>query len=381
MNQFRVNSIKQGYYFSQPAYLDEGFVVLSQESPFTNELGTILARWGFSVLSSDGEPQIQYSGKVFEDKNTTHVNDTAKINEAELYLTGLEEFTAQLFKRVEEGKSITFSNVAVKVRELYEKIKTERKYLFQFNSSHQNTENSTPERVNAAHAVRSTLISLVIGIYLKLPIHRLIELGAAALVHEIGMAKLPPQVYLSREKLSQKELEVLKLHSSYGFQILKINDFPLAVCAAALEHHERENGAGYPRKLSGDKINFYSKIIAVACSYSAITASRPHQDARAGYEGVTDMLRNEGKQYNDSIVRALVFSISIYPIGQFVELSDGTKGQVVDINPEDPRFPVVQIFSEQTPDGKNKIVETAQNGICITRPLDKDEALAAVKRD
>ena len=86
-----------------------------------------------------------------------------------------------------------------------------------------------------------------------------------------------------------------------------------------------------------------------------------------------ELLKNEGKQYDDTIVRALVYSLSIYPIGLYVLLSSGRKGQVVDINPENPRFPIVQVFGELTPDGKNKVLETSQNGIYIVRPLNRDE--------
>jgi len=111
----------------------------------------------------------------------------------------------------------------------------------------------------------------------------------------------------------------------------------------------------------------------VACSYEALSAQRPHKEAKDGYTGMLELLKNEGKQYDDTIVRALVFSLSIYPIGLYVLLSSGRKGQVVDVNPENPRFPIVQIFGELTPDGKNKILETSQDGISIVRPLTREE--------
>jgi HD-GYP domain-containing protein (c-di-GMP phosphodiesterase class II) len=154
---------------------------------------------------------------------------------------------------------------------------------------------------------------------------------------------------------------------------LKSFDFPLTVTLAALEHHERENGSGYPRKLPGERISLYAKIIAVACSYEALSAQRPHKEAKDGYTGMLELLKNEGKQYDDTVVRALVYSLSIYPIGLYVLLSNGKKGQVVDVNPENPRFPIVQIFGELNPDGKNKVVETTQGGLQIVRPLTKDE--------
>jgi HD-GYP domain-containing protein (c-di-GMP phosphodiesterase class II) len=225
----------------------------------------------------------------------------------------------------------------------------------------------------AWHTVKSTIIAIIIGYQIKLPIHRLIELGVAAMLHEVGMIKLPPQIYNNNRALSPAEQKAIFTHPILAYNILKPMDFPLTICVAALEHHERENGAGYPQKLTGDKISLYAKIIAVACSYEALTSIRPHKEAKDGYTGMIDLLKNEGKQYDETIVRALVFSLSIYPIGLYVLLSNGKRGQVVDVNPENPRFPIVQVFGELTPDGKNRTLQTSQDGVSIARPLTKNE--------
>ncbi|MDR1250117.1 MAG: HD-GYP domain-containing protein, partial [Treponema sp.] len=89
--------------------------------------------------------------------------------------------------------------------------------------------------------------------------------------------------------------------------------------------------------------------------------------------GMVDLLKNEGKQYDDTVIRALVFSLSIYPIGLYVLLSNGKKGQVVDVDPENPRYPLVQVLGVLTPEGKAKIQETSQGGVHIVRPLVRDE--------
>jgi HD-GYP domain-containing protein (c-di-GMP phosphodiesterase class II) len=229
------------------------------------------------------------------------------------------------------------------------------------------------ENYLASHAVNSAINSIIIGIYFKIPIDRLIELGVAALLHEIGMVRIPPEVYMTSQPLTPPEQKAILTHPVLGYSILKASDFPLTVCIAVLEHHERENGSGYPRKLLGNKISLYAKIIAVACSYEAITTSRPYKDAKDGFTGMLDLLKNEGKQYDDRVIRALVHSLSIYPIGLYVLLSDGKKGQVVDVNPENPRFPVVQILEEPREDGKTRTLQTSSGGVTINRPLIREE--------
>jgi HD-GYP domain-containing protein (c-di-GMP phosphodiesterase class II) len=192
-------------------------------------------------------------------------------------------------------------------------------------------------------------------------------------MHEAGMLKLPTNTYLSQRPLTAHEQKAILTHPILGYSMLKSLDFPLSVCLSALEHHERENGTGYPRKLSGEKISLFSKIIAVACSYEALSSKRPHKEAKDGYTGILELLKNEGKAYDDTIVRALVLSLSIYPIGLYVLLSNGKKGQVVDVNPENPRFPIVQVFGEFTPDGKLKMIQTAADVLTIVRPLNRAE--------
>jgi HD-GYP domain-containing protein (c-di-GMP phosphodiesterase class II) len=201
----------------------------------------------------------------------------------------------------------------------------------------------------------------------------MIELGVAALVHEVGMLKLPTHMYLSQRPLTAPEQKAIMTHPILGYSMLKSLDFPLATCLAALEHHERENATGYPRRLTGEKISLYSKIIAVACSYEALSSKRPHKEAKDGHTGMLELLKNDGKQYDDTIVKALVLSLSIYPIGLYVLLSNDKKGQVIDVNPENPRFPIVQVFGEFSPDGKVKTIQTTAETITIVRPLSRSE--------
>ncbi|MDR2841824.1 MAG: HD-GYP domain-containing protein [Spirochaetaceae bacterium] len=369
MIDYSVDKIPVDYFFTEPVLLDSSYVLASPEMSMTEDFIAILKAWHIKSVHSNGSPQDSYVGAVKTVKRDvlSTLNDTGKLRDAEDFYSEFQKFTNDLFSRASVRHKINFDTVAEKIKDVCEEIKKNRRYLLQV----QKNIAANDESFLASHAVKSTVIAIIIGIYLKLPVHRLIELGVAALVHEVGMVKLPSSIYLNKGELTQKQRETIFLHPNLGFDILKSSDFPMSVCAAALEHHERENGNGYPRHISGERISIYGKIIAVACSYEAITAKRPHKEAQEAYVGITDLLRNEGKQYDDSVLRALVFSLSVYPIGQFVLLSNGKKAQVVDVNPNDPRYPIVQVLDEQTPDGKNKILETEPGGVHIEKPLEK----------
>ena len=376
MKKYVIEDVPVGSFFSEPVLLEKQFILASPEMPFTREILKALIDWDFKEVYSTGEPMEDYAAHIADTSGSVELgsasalSDNDQIVRAEEFYTAFIKYVETIFTQAAIKNELDFKSVAEKIKSACDIIREDRRFLLRVQK---NSLSSPSDNYLASHAVKSTIISIIIGSYLKLPAHRLIELGVAALLHEIGMIKLPPQIYLSKRPLQPQEKKAILSHPVLSFNLLKSFDFPLTVTLAALEHHERENGSGYPRKLTGDRINLYAKIIAVACSYEALSAQRPHKEAKDGYTGMLELLKNEGKQYDDTIVRALVYSLSIYPIGLYVLLSSGRKGQVVDVNPENPRFPIVQVFGELNPDGKNKILETSHDGISIVRPLTREE--------
>jgi len=380
MNDYDIKEIKPNSFFSKPVYLDKAFILTAPEMPFSDELINLLKKWNIKNVFSEGDSSKEYASKTTETTTTTATteegmglsqqSDSDKLKKAEDFYTSFLFFVENMFVKASVSDDLEEKTVSEKIKEIIEYIKEDRRFLMRVIK---NIEPAEGKNYLATHSVRSTIIAIIIGTYLKLPSYRLIELGVAALMHEAGMLKLPSNIYLSHRTLNPQEQKAILTHPILGYSMLKSLDFSLPVCLSALEHHERENGTGYPRKLLSEKISLYSKIIAVACSYEALSSKRPHKEAKDGYTGMLELLKNEGKQYDDTIVRALVLSLSIYPIGLYVLLSNGKKGQVVDVNPENPRFPIVQIFGEFTPDGKIKLMQTAPNVLTIVRPLNRSE--------
>jgi len=379
MKSYLVKEIKPDSFFSNIVYLDRKFILTTPEMPFNDELISNLEKWSFDSVFSEGDPHMEYtstaigSAKSGNDSQTisSQQPDDEEFEKVKTYYANFLLYVENLFIKATISDELNFKVVLEKIKDLVEYIKEERRILMMVMKDY---ELAPGKNYLAAHSVRSTIISIIIGSYLKLPNHKLIELGIAALMHEIGMLKLPSQIYLNDRPLTAQEQKVIITHPILGYTLLKSFDFPMPICLAALEHHERENATGYPRQLTSDKIGLYSKIIAVACSYDALSSRRPHKkEAKDEYTGMVELLKNADKGYDDIVVRALVLSISIYPIGLYVLLSNGKKAQVVDVNPEQPRFPIVQIFGEFTADGKIKTIQTAQDEITVVRPLNNSE--------
>jgi HD-GYP domain-containing protein (c-di-GMP phosphodiesterase class II) len=369
MQDFPITGITPGYFFSQPVFLDEGFVLTVPEVPVSAQLLRELGTWGFGAVKSAGTMQATYSVESEASSSAGH-NDDAKLTEARAFYDDIHNFARTVFSDAELKGSVSYRLIAAKMPLVIKQVQANKRYILQVEKDYADS------RIyqQASHAVRSTILSIIIGIQRKLPIHKMIELAIAAFVHEIGMVRLPVSVTNSTSDLTPAERKQIQTHPLLGFTLLKDNNFPMTVCAAAAEHHERENGSGYPRHLSGANIGEYSKIVSVACSYEAITSKRSYHLARSGFEGIIDILKNKDRGYDDATVKALVMSVSIYPIGSYVLLSNDKKAQVIDTYSANPRYPMVELVDEVSPDGKHPVVETSPVGLSIVRVLNKEQA-------
>ena len=297
-------------------------------------------------------------------------NNDIKIQDAENLYNSFLEYTKNLFSTYEIRSTLDINSITNKIKTVWNAVRYNRSFLMRV---HHLTEHSNDDNYISSHSARAAIVAMIIGTYLRLPNHRLVELGIATLLHDIGMLALPPELYLSGRSLTEQEKKLLYTHPVQSYKALQSFSFPPSVCLAVLEHHERENGSGYPRNLIGEDISQYGKIIAVACSYDALSAKRAHKEAKDHHTGIMELLNNGGKRYDSSVIRALVYSLSLYPVGLYVLLSSGEKGQVVDVNPENPRYPVVQILETQKSWEKNTTVQTSHHGVSIVRPLIREE--------
>ncbi len=380
MTAIPLKDLKADTFFNAPVYIDDSYIILTPETPMTLSLIHRLAEWEIrevltngTVIDTDSDPTESESGEANADEEkpttTKAAGDRENLSKVSVFYDQFLKYVETVFSRYVTKNEILIKELSDRVKTLCDVILENRRYILRIVSR------ATPSSnylVN--HSVRSTVLAVVLGGQLKLPPHRLIELGVAALVHEIGMVRLPPQLYMAGRQLTDTERKSITAHPILGYNILKDKQFPLSICLAALEHHERMNSTGYPRALGGDKISLYARVIAVACSYDAVTSSRPYRDAREGYAGMVDILKNDGKQYDDLVIKALVYSLSLYPIGSYVLLTNAKIGQVIDVNSDNPRYPVVLILGSRTPDGKETIIQTSESGVRILRPITREDA-------
>jgi len=153
-----------------------------------------------------------------------------------------------------------------------------------------------------SHAVSdlATAIAQQLGIEPK----SILALGTAALLHDIGKIAIPDALLHNKGPLSSTERTLVQQHPELGEKILEISPFLQELLPAIRHHHERWDGAGYPDRLSGERIPLEARIIAVAEAYDAMLVDRAYQVGRSPGEALAELQRCAGTQFDPKIVQA-----------------------------------------------------------------------------
>ena len=393
MESIEIESLRAGITYTSDLMVDSSFLILPKTAEMTDDLIKALKQWGFDQVLSDGsislggdigiskeeipenESQKEKIGenvkKAIEDSKNNAVgnSDQARMDLVRSVYEEYMNYIESVFTHYATHKEIDQEELSETVQDLCIFIKEHKRYILRVNA----TISAEGRNFLIIHTMRSTVLCLAVALQLHLNLTKMIELGVTSILHEIGMLRLPPQLYMSSRKLSVREKAQISKHTLLGYTIIKDLSFPLPVQLGVLEHHEKENGTGYPRRLTAEKISSNAKIIAVACTYEAISSPRSYKDEKSTFDALLELLQNKEHAYDGSVIKALLYTVSLYPIGTFVYLSNRKVAEVVDTNPDNPKTPIVQLLTEKEADGSFKTVQIGQDNINILRILTKKE--------
>ncbi len=197
------------------------------------------------------------------------------------------------------------------------------------------------------HSIGVALISRIIGRARRMPPQELTELTVAGFLHDIGKVKIPNEILNKPGKLTQDEFNRIKSHTIYGFDIIRNSEgITHRQALVALQHHEREDGSGYPYGLMGQDIDLHSKIVAVADVFHAMISKRVYKDSVPFYKVLHEMSQYAYGTLEPTITLCFLRRIMDMLIGNRVALSNGCEGNIVMIRPDDPVRPLVEVNGE-----------------------------------
>jgi len=172
------------------------------------------------------------------------------------------------------------------------------------------------------------------------------------LLHDIGKLRIPDHIIKKPDRLTDEEYKIVKNHPIEGYRILYDAKFNASIQNAALMHHERYDGKGYPLGIRGDRIDKYAKMVAIADVYDAMTAARVYRGKLCPFK-VIEMYERDGlAMFDPEYLFVFLENIVQTYMRSHVFLSDGTEGEIVMMNKQRLSKPIVS-----TKDGFINLIE------------------------
>jgi len=179
------------------------------------------------------------------------------------------------------------------------------------------------------HCVRVAALAVYVSMSMGFSEKNLLEIGTAALLHDVGKAKIPGEIIHKRGKLDAEEYRTMQLHPMLGLEILleheHVTDFSRA---AAWGHHIRHDGKGYPQQPDWAARHPLTALLQVCDVFEALTAIRPYKKAKSPEESYQIMLADQGC-FHPGILAQFIRALGLYPPGNMVKLSDGRRAKVM----------------------------------------------------
>lgn len=190
-----------------------------------------------------------------------------------------------------------------------------------------------------AHSVNVCILSVLTGKTLGMNQADLKDLAIGAILHDLGKVFIEQELINKPGRLSPEEYAIVKEHARFGFDALrsKVN-LSLLSAHVAYQHHEREDGTGYPRGLHSAEIHRFAKVVAVADSYDAMTTARVYKEAMMNHEAIEELVNQSSVKYHSGVINGFCKAVAVYPIGSLLRLN--TRESVVVINVTKTEFRV-----------------------------------------
>lgn len=194
------------------------------------------------------------------------------------------------------------------------------------------------------HSLNVSLLALIFGKFLGMEQQELRRLAFAGLYHDVGKFKIPLEILNKPGRLSEREFEVMKHHSLIGYEMLKGHPgISQDILLGVLHHHERSDGKGYPKQLTVEQKDPFSRILTIVDIFDALTSDRAYKKAFTPHDSLKAMFSWRNESFHPGLLEQFVECFGIYPPGSLVRLTDQTCGVVVEARPDSPARPLVKV--------------------------------------
>jgi HD-GYP domain-containing protein (c-di-GMP phosphodiesterase class II) len=209
----------------------------------------------------------------------------------------------------------------------------------------------------ALHSVNVTVLSLLLGKAMGLSADALGDLGTAAMLHDMGKPRLPDRVRFREDHFTPAEHKLYQSHVGHGVTLAKQLGLSVNATLGISQHHEMEDGTGFPLALKGDKIGPLAKILALVNRYDNLCNPGNPSGALTPHEALSLIFAQMKTRFDTTTLGAFIRMMGVYPPGSVVQLVDTRYAMVVSVNSSRPLRPRIIVHEPTVPKDEALILD------------------------
>lgn len=350
MKRIKTSELIPGYVLAEDVYTFGGQLILPKGLVLNDRVITRLEF--YSILSVRVEDEMNTS-EIETEVNTSQ--ETATISPEDISLSTtitqskdyiefknnfddtLEDFKSQINNVLESNSDINVDSLMGNTKALINQAKNSS-----FSTMDMLCNMRQYDDLTFAHCLNVSLICNVFAGWLKLSEEDTNILTLCGLLHDLGKLKIPDSIIKKPDKLTSDEYQIVKTHTVEGYKLLSAKNIDTRIVNAALMHHEKCDGSGYPFGLTAEKIDSFAKIVAIVDVYDAMTSARIYRGPLCPFR-VIELYENEGLQkYDAYFIMTFLENVSNTYLHYQCRLSDGRLGKIIFINKNNLSKPIVK---------------------------------------
>jgi len=386
-----VTALRPGQIFTEPVYIQDNNLFVPAGIPVKKKDIDRLIKWGIDSVVTDG---VAVSDAPAASKDTLDTKSAPKGTEAKQNTsislislpsvmdnapsyrtyTDLINKLGALFQNITDGLSVESRSIDGIAGRLLQAVREHRDQIVGYILG-----GEVANYPLAKSSVNTAILSTLIAMELRMPNHKILQVTTGALLHDIGMLKLPKDIVEKKGGLSETELSRIQAHPLYAYKMIcKELLYPEEVGVIALQHHERWDGEGYPRRLAGEAIDLGARIVSVADAFEAMVCEKPYRNSMIGYQAMKNLLSDNARRFDPEVLKAFIKTMGIYPIGSIVLLNTGAIARVIEGHSDAPLRPKIRILVDEFGNAFNnddgEIINLLQEkSMFIARAIDPKE--------
>jgi HD-GYP domain-containing protein (c-di-GMP phosphodiesterase class II) len=380
MKKIPVKMLQAGSMYTEPVYIDESNLLVPARIAIRKKDISRLISWGVETVYTEGETTLSTSPQPEAAVKFPAIPSlTESLGNDLTYrvYTSLIGKLSEIFSDIASGNRTNAQAVNAVISRLLGMVREEPENIIGYILG-----GEVKGHGFAKSSMNAAILSYLITAEFKAPNHKLLQIVTGALLHDVGMLRLPQEILNKQGELTGTELQYMQTHPVVSYRIVcKEFLYPEEVGQVVLQHHERWDGTGYPQGLGGTRIDSGARIVSVVDAFEAMVSKKPYRNSMIGYQAMKNLMADNSRRFDSNVLKAFIKIMGIYPIGSLILLNTGAVARVTEVRKEAPLRPRITIVLDK--DGKTyhqnegeAIDLLNEKTLFITRALDPTDVMS-----